>query len=224
MTNLFHGSEIIIEHPQYKKGRYANDYGRGFYLTHSAEMAAEWACGSGQDGFVNEYKLDEKGLSVLDLNSGEYTILNWLAVLTKYRSYWQRASISERAKDYLQEHFFVDVEKFDVIKGYRADDSYFSFAQDFISNAISYRKLRQAMYLGELGEQTVLKSKKAFSKIVLVDYKQVDGEEYFEKRRQRDLQAKKDYRNLVGEADKENDLYMLDIMREGMRHGDPRLQ
>ena len=42
--------------------------------------------------------------------------------------------------------------------GYRADDSYFSFASDFINGAISYRQLCNAMCLGKLGQQFVLKS------------------------------------------------------------------
>lgn len=56
-------------------------------------------------------------------------------------------------------------QKYDVIIGYRADDSYFSFAQDFLNNAISLRKLSRAMNLGKLGLQTVLKSERAFAQI-----------------------------------------------------------
>lgn len=37
-------------------------------------------------------------------------------------------------------------------------DSYFSFAEDFLNNAISVSKLSKAMKLGNLGEQIVLKS------------------------------------------------------------------
>ena len=97
------------------------------------------------------------GLSVLNLNSPEYSILNWLAVLTHYRSYWQNGSIAETAKKYLQEHFFIDPEEYDIIIGYRADDSYFTFAQDFVAGAILLQKLSEAMRLGKPGEQMVLK-------------------------------------------------------------------
>ena len=221
---LYHGSEKIIERSAYGKGAYANDFGRGFYLTRSDQMAAEWACGLKRDGFVNRYELDCDGLRILNLNSGKYTILNWLAVLARYRSYWQRASIAERAKAYLQEHFFVPVEKYDVIIGYRADDSYFSFAQDFITNAISYRKLCAAMRLGELGEQIVIKSKRAFSRLSFVDYQKVEAEEYYERRNRRDREARQAYRRLQHEPESEADLFMMDIMRGEMTNEDPRLQ
>ena len=50
--------------------------------------------------------------------------------------------------------------EYDVIIGYRADDSYFSFAKDFINNTISVEQLAEAMRLGELGIQIVLKSER----------------------------------------------------------------
>lgn len=34
-------------------------------------------------------------------------------------------------KEYLLDNFKVNYKDFDVIVGYRADDSYFAFAQDF---------------------------------------------------------------------------------------------
>ena len=160
---VYHGSDHIIETPVYNGSRRSNDYGYGFYTTESEELAKEWACGDGRDGFANRYELNPDGLRVLNLNSPGFNILNWLAVLTRYRSYWQRGSIAEEAKDYLQEHFYVDLSPYDIVIGYRADDSYFSFAQDFVSGAISLRKLSEAMRLGKLGEQIVLKSPSAFS-------------------------------------------------------------
>lgn len=133
---LYHGSAKIIECPQYELSAKNKDYGRGFYCTENIELAKEWACGKGEDGYANKYMLDINGLKILDLNSPKYNILNWLAILTKNRTYWQRCSISEQAKTYLQENFLIDTVEFDVIRGYRADNSYFSFAQDFVANTI----------------------------------------------------------------------------------------
>ena len=62
---------------------------------------------------------------------------------------------------------FPDISEVDVIIGYRAGDSYFSFAQDFVNNTISVRDLNQATHRGTLGEQVVLISEKAFCQIVL---------------------------------------------------------
>ena len=165
---VYHGSDHIIEKPVYNGSKCTNDYGYGFYTTESIDLAKEWACSDQRNGFANIYEFNPEGLSMLRLNSPEYNILNWLAILTKYRSYWQNGSIAEEAKNYLQQHFFVDPAPYDVIIGYRADDSYFTFAQDFMAGTISLKKLSEAMRLGKLGEQIVLKSEKAFDHIRFV--------------------------------------------------------
>ncbi|MCR4647440.1 MAG: DUF3990 domain-containing protein [Lachnospiraceae bacterium] len=221
---VYHGSENIIDKPEFGKGSLQNDYGRGFYCTKSPELAKEWACGKGNSGYANKYELNLTGLKVIDLNSEPYNILNWLAVLTKHRTYWQNSSISAEAKDYLQKNFYVDISQYDVVKGYRADDSYFTFAQDFVSGAISLQKLRTAMHLGELGEQIVLISPKAFSKIKYVGCEEAPANIYFEKKIERDQNARNAYRKDKGNPSSINDLFMLDIMREGIKNGDSRLQ
>ena len=221
---VYHGSDHIIEVPVYNGSKRTNDYGYGFYTTESIELAKEWACGDHRDGFANSYELDMDGLRVLRLNAPEYHILNWLAILTKYRSYWQNNSISEEAKNYLQEHFFIDPTPYDIIIGYRADDSYFSFAQDFVAGAISLEKLSEAMRLGKLGEQIVLKSKEAFNHIHFISAEPCDAETYYEKKSIRDRDARRAYRSTKRTTDALNGLYMIDIMREGIKDGDPRLR
>ena len=210
---IYHGSERIIEHPQFGYGNINNDYGRGFYCTENLELAKEWACKKETDGFANVYTLDMSGLLVCNLSEEPYNILNWLAVLTRHRSYWQKGSIAENAKVFLQEHFYVDVSKFDVIIGYRADDSYFSFAQDFIMGTISLEKLSRAMHLGKLGEQIVLKSEKAFSQIIYQGSEPAFSQVYYTKKAERDLKAKRDYMTEKREIGSLDETYMIDIMR-----------
>ncbi len=41
---LWHGSQKIIEVPQFGLGKVHNDYGQGFYCTESLDLAREWAC------------------------------------------------------------------------------------------------------------------------------------------------------------------------------------
>ena len=221
---VYHGSDHIIETPLYNGSKRTNDYGYGFYTTENKELAMEWACSDNRDGFANIYELNTDGLHILNLNDSQYCILNWLAVLTKYRSYWQSGSVAEEAKNYLQKYFLVDSSEYDIVIGYRADDSYFSFAQDFVSGAISLRKLSEAMRLGKLGEQVVLKSKKSFSQIRFIDAEAAAAEIYFEKKSIRDRDARRAYRLSRKEAENINELYMLDIMREEIRNGDPRLR
>ena len=221
---VYHGSDHIIETPLYNGSKRTNDYGYGFYTTENKELAMEWACSDNRDGFANIYELNTDGLHILNLNDSQYTILNWLAVLTKYRSYWQSGSVAEEAKNYLQKNFFVDPSGYDIVIGYRADDSYFSFAQDFVSGAISLRKLSEAMRLGKLGEQVVLKSEKSFSHIRFIDAEPAAAETYFEKKSVRDRDARRAYRLSRQKEENIHELYMLDIMREEIKNGDPRLR
>ena len=222
---IFHGSENRIEKPEYGKGKPYNDYGLGFYCTEDIEMAKEWSCGEDHDGFANEYTLDITGLKVLNLNAPEYTILHWLAVLLKNRTFRLTNPIAKDAKEYLLEHFPVNTEDYDVIIGYRADDSYFSFAEDFVNNAISVRKLEKARRLGNLGEQVVLVSRAAFDALKFVGAEEADRSMYYVLKMKRDKAARAEY---LGSDRKPSygldELYMLDIMRQGVKADDPRLR
>lgn len=222
---LYHGSTKIIRRPGYGEGNPKNDYGLGFYCTQNIELAKEWACSSKTGGFVNIYSVDTSGFNILNLDAPEYGILDWLAVLANNRTFAVNAPIIIEGKEYLTAHFLPDINKFDIIKGYRADDSYFAFALDFLSNTISLRQLSRAMYFGKLGEQFVLKSRKAFETVKFIDSEPADGEVYFSKRYNRDKQAREQY---LGQerisVRKNDDIFMLDILREEMKRGDARLQ
>lgn len=220
---LFHGSEFVIEKPEFGKGAKHNDYGRGFYCTESIELAKEWACAKDVNGYANKYELDMSHLRVLNLNSADYNILNWLALLTANRTYWQNGSIAEEAKRYLQDNFLIDTAMYDVIVGYRADDSYFSFAQDFVSNVISLKQLSEAMHLGKLGEQIILKSQKAFDALTFLGAEKALRDMYYAQKMARDREARQVYRAGKKGSVSLDDLFMLDIMREGIKNGDARL-
>ena len=221
---LYHGSEKIIENPVFGKGNLRNDYGRGFYCTENEELAKEWACSNNKNGFANKYELKLEGLNILYLNSSEYHVLHWLTILTKNRTYWERNTISEKAKTYLSKHFMIDTSKYDVIIGYRADDSYFSFARDFVSGAISYKQLSEAMHLGKLGEQVVLISEKAFQNLKYISCSPANPLIYYAKKKERDREARKEYRKAKFNDNLENELFIIDIIREEMTGNDLRLR
>lgn len=220
---LYHGSPEIIEKPIYGKGKPYNDYGKGFYCTENPELAMEWACTEGIDGYVNQYEIEPDGLQILDLSGEKYTILHWLALLMMYRKVRLFTPVMKRGAEWLKEHYMIDVDKYDAIIGYRADDSYFSFARAFVNNEISMGQLSYAMRLGELGEQFVLKSPKAFEAITFVSCKPVDSSVYFQRRKARDEQARAAF---FAELEKEDvaGLYMMDILREEVKPNDPRLR
>ena len=61
-------------------------------------------------------------------------------------------------------------------------------------NALPIRSLSKALQLGKLGEQTVLVSEKAFTKLQFVKAETVDREIYYPKFLARDTQAREEYR------------------------------
>lgn len=123
------------------KGKSYNDYGKGFYCTEHLEIAKEWACTENTDGYANKYEIDTAELTILNLSSDEYTILHWLALLMKYRKFRVSTPVMKRGTDWLKELFLIDLTPCDVVVGYRADDSYFSFARAFMNNEISLKQL-----------------------------------------------------------------------------------
>ena len=220
---LYHGSPDIIEKPEYGKGKSYNDYGLGFYCTEHLELAKEWACTENVDGYANRYEFDTVGLAVLNLSSEEYTILNWLAILLQNRRLRLSTPVSRQGKEYLLKNFLPDYQKYDVIIGYRADDSYFSFARAFVTNGISLRQLGYAMKLGKLGEQYVLKSPKAFESIRFLDYVVADNSIYYATREARADAARADFQRELEKEDIDG-IFMRDILREEMKQDDPRLR
>lgn len=195
---LFHGTSEKIVQPRFGLGEEKHDYGKGFYLTESAELAKEWAvCRPNEtNGWLHKFELDTKGLNILDFE--QKNILSWLAELMKHRD----AADSKRYR-MLAEKFIaiygIDTEKYDVIKGWRADASYFYIAKEFVRDNIDMDILEELLSLGGLGIQYCIKSPLAFSRLkelsdspVAVDYS-----EFNEKYNQRDSFARTRMRELV---------------------------
>lgn len=220
MKKLYHGSSEIIKKPIFGYGKAYNDYGLGFYCTENVEMAKEWGVGFELDGYANCYELDCTGLSILNLNDSQYCILHWLALLLKNREFDIPSALALEAKEYLLEHFPVAQEACDAIIGYRADDSYFSFAQDFINGTISYRQLNNAMQLGKLGQQFVLKSEKAFERIQFTGYETAKYDEWYQRKMLRDKTARREYFDTERNKRQRADLYITQIMDEEMKADD----
>lgn len=221
LITIYHGSKQIVEVPTFGAGRKNNDFGLGFYCTESLELAKEWAVSSLQNGFANRYTLDTEYLNILNLNTPEYTILNWMAVLVEHRLFSIKTPVARRAKQYLIEHFGINVNAYDLITGYRADDSYFDYAEAFLNNAITLEQLSMAMQLGRLGEQTVIKSKFAFSKIRFEGFEAAEKDRYYVLRKARDNEANKAYLDILDEDS--DGLYIQDIIRGSVSNDDPRI-
>lgn len=218
---VYHGSKNIIEKPSFGYGNPKNDYGLAFYCTRNEDMAKEWACQEQEDGFSNCYELMTRGLQILDLDGGDYHILNWLAILLENRTFRMNSDMAYSGAKYIFENFLPDYKRYDAIIGYRADDSYFSFANAFLNNMISLERLEKAMFLGNLGEQIAIKSEEAFSKLTFIEANRADKMVYFPKRMARDQEARVSFfaNRYIDEG-----TYLVDILRQKWRNDDERIQ
>ncbi len=218
VITLYHGSEFIVDEVKYGYGKRHNDYGLGFYCTNKIELAKEWAVDLNRDGYANIYELDLEGLKILDLSSNRYNTLHWITILLENRAFNVKNEIAYNGKKYLLENYKIDISSYDIIIGYRADDSYFTFAQSFLNNTITLRRLSEALKYGDLGMQTVLISKRAIEKIKYIESIKIDSKIYYPLRLKRNELARRRFLlNKTGEILKD-DLFLSDIMRGGLKN------
>lgn len=207
---LFYGANKLIRTPIFGLGSPDNDYGLGFYLTPEESMAALWASKFEGGGYSIAFDVDMKGLNVLYLDGQDETsVLRWITILVQFRfDKFTLAQYEERIKK-LRELYYVDVSAYDVIVGYRADDSYFKYARDFLDNTLSIETLSEAMRLGKLGKQIVLKSKKAFERISFLSAEPVAYSDRYERFRALTLNQYKALKT----TDKDSNTFIREILR-----------
>lgn len=195
---LYHGSPNKVIVPTYGKGEEKHDYGQGFYLTGSIDLAKEWAVCRPNEviGYVHQYELDTDGLRILDFQ--EKGVLAWLAELMKHRDAADSKRYRMLAKKFIVK-YGVETNGYDVIKGWRANASYFYIAKEFVRDNIDMDILEELLSLGGLGIQYCIKSELAYTKLhevpdglVTVGYT-----EFNEKYNQRDITARQKMRELV---------------------------
>ena len=177
---IYHGTTNPDFKPYYGGGKDYHDYGKGLYCTKDLEAAKEWACQSTDTSvsYVYVYDLNMRGVApVLDLYALEP--LFWLSALAQYR--YGRSESNARRERRLKfiSLFPINCEDYEVIRGWRADDRYFAYFSAFLSLDISYEAVVQAMMLGDLGQQIVLKGEAAYSRCRQVDKIVISGDNYF---------------------------------------------
>lgn len=209
---LFHGSEKIIIHPELSLGRDNNDYGKGFYCTLDFDLANEWACKNNNDGYVNEYSLNLDELNVLDLRDEKYNVLHWICILINNRTF-KLNNLMIQTKEFLNEKYSLDLSKYDLIIGYRADDSYFDYAKSFLNNSLSLENLSKALIYGDLGIQYALVSKKAFSHLSYLKASKSEASIYYKRFYIRDLQARNSYIKFAKNSQTIDGTYIMDLLR-----------
>ncbi len=195
---LFHGTPNEIVVPTYGYGNEKHDYGKGFYLTENIDLAKEWAVCRPNDnnGWVHKYELDTAELRILDFQ--EENVLSWLAELMKHRDAADSKRYRMLAQQFI-EKYGIDTTQYDVIKGWRANASYFYIAKEFVKDNIDMDILEELLLLGGLGIQYCIKSELAYSKLheVKEELLAVNYDEFNEKYNHRDVMARKKMRHLV---------------------------
>lgn len=195
---LFHGSPYESVAPEYGLGNDKHDYGRGFYLTESVELAKEWAvCRPDEsNGWVHQYELDTEGLQIL--NFQEHSVLTWLAELMKHRDAADSKRYRVLAAKFIAK-YGIDTNGYDVIKGWRANASYFYIAKEFVRDNVDVDILEELLSLGGLGIQYCVKSEKAYAQLreVPSGLLSVSYSEFNDKYNKRDVEARQNMRDLI---------------------------
>ncbi len=195
---LYHGTSDMIVSPAYGKGDEKHDYGKGFYLTENVGLAKEWAvCKPNEtNGWVHKYELDCEGLNILDFE--KLDVLSWLAELMKHRDAADSKRYRMLASKFI-EKYGVDTDGYDVIKGWRANASYFYIAKEFVRDNIDIEILEELLSLGGLGIQYCIKSELAYSKLKEIENSiiSVNYSEFNILYNKRDNDARQKMRDLV---------------------------
>lgn len=195
---LYHGTPNKVVTPTYGLGDDKHDYGRGFYLTEDFGLAKEWAVCRPEEhnGWVHKYELEADKLKILDFQ--ELNVLAWLAELMKHRDAADSKRYHMLAAKFI-ERYGVDTSEYDVIKGWRANASYFYIAREFVRDNIDIDILEELLSLGDLGIQYCIKTESAYSKLkeISEELSVVEYEDFNEKYNQRDAKARKNMRELV---------------------------
>ncbi len=198
IITLYHGTPDKIVTPTYGKGDDKHDYGRGFYLTEDIELAKEWAvCRPNEEnGWVHKYELETEGLSILDFQ--EKDVLSWLAELMKHRDAADSKRYRVLSRKFIDK-YGIDTSAYDVIKGWRANASYFYIAKEFVRDNIDIDILEELLSLGSLGIQYCIKTEKAYSHLREIpdDMSIVDYQQFNDKYNKRDINARHKMRDLV---------------------------
>ena len=195
---LFHGTSDKEITPTFGLGEDKHDYGRGFYLTEDIELAKEWAVckPDRKNGWVHKFELDTDELRILDFQ--DHDSLTWLAELMRHRDAADSRRYHMLAEKFIGQ-FGIDTSPFDVIKGWRANASYFYIAREFVRDNIDIDILEDLLSLGGLGIQYCIKSSLAFSKLYEIreELIPVDYEEFNERYNRRDTEARQKMRDLI---------------------------
>ena len=134
--------------------------------------------------------------------------------------------LAAEAKEYLlDKNFHLDYEKADIIIAISVlTTAIFLLQRILLMVQFLYRQLSNAMRLGKLGQQFVLKSRRAFERLEFTGYEIASVQEWYKRKASRDHMARRQYFDLERNRRQRGDLYITTILDEEMKPDDPRLR
>lgn len=145
---VFHGSTIIIEHPDTEHSKKNLDFGQGFYLTTFREQAERWASRKSERenarAIINEFELSD--------NLTDYKVLRFESADEK----WLDFVCSNRRGN--------DVGKpYDIIIGNVANDEVFKVVDLYFSGLWDKDRALQELRFYRQNDQICIKSQRAIN-------------------------------------------------------------
>ena len=151
---LFHGSYMIIDKPEVKKGRDRVDFGQGFYLTGIQAQAEKWSKviairkGPAFKPVVNVFELDEK---VFDLS--EFCIKKF----DEYNIEWLDYVVDCRQGGNLQKYF-------DLVEGGVANDNVIDTVEDYENGRITAGQALGQLVYKKVNHQICIRNQQIIDK------------------------------------------------------------
>lgn len=155
---LYHGSNVIVDHPEIAKGKPFKDFGQGFYLSDTIEQAMEMAqrvvarFGVEQTPIVSTFEFDE-----LAMTDGSLKV----KCFETYTEEWAEFVLRNRDRKTPQPYH-----DYDIVYGPIADDGVVRQMRRFEMGAITLKELMQELqYPPKITYQYFFGSEKALEKM-----------------------------------------------------------
>lgn len=147
-TTLFHGSNVIVEHPDIRIRGYEKDFGYGFYCTSFENQAKKWALSKKAQHVVNVYEFN--GYGQCSIRIFEQMTDEWLDFIINCRRGIRH--------DY------------DIVEGPMADDQIWNYIEDLVSGNITRRAFWELAKFKHPTHQIVFCTQKSLSCIRYVSH------------------------------------------------------
>ncbi len=159
MTTLYHGSIDIVAAPEIREPNRTLDYGKGFYLTSSAQQAEAWVRRKLKDditlGYVNTYEYDENMEAMFETLVFELPDEAWLDFV-----------MANRMNPDFKHNY-------DIVKGPVANDRVYAAFALYEAGLLDKHELINELRAYKLVNQTLIHTERALESVKWIDAKEV---------------------------------------------------